>query len=157
MDLEERMKQLGKLQKGVLLWLSEEEELETPEAITKRWPTSYRIPASRGILGDLAAMLEPWTRAFPYFQEEASHAKYLSRDYLDAQAPPGVRWSAKRFLGHPPGRGDSATLSKTIADLEKRGLIKTYKAVGKRQRTSHVSLTVHGAIAALILRRRRNQ
>lgn len=159
MELEERMRQLGRLQRELLLWLSAEEEVKTREAIAQRWPPT-RSTISHGVFSNLTAMIEGLRFSedlYPYLFEEAPHAKYLTPGYLDSQAPRGVAWSAKRFLGRAPKRSESATLSKTLADLEKRGLIETHKSVGKRQRTSHLSITVYGALAALLIRRRRGE
>jgi hypothetical protein len=86
--------------------------------------------------------------------KQAPHARYLTPEFLGKHEAPGVPWSAKRFLGRAPSRSESASISKSLADLEKRGLVQTHQAVGKKQRTSHVSITVYGAIAALIIRQR---
>lgn len=88
--------------------------------------------------------------------EDAPHARYLEDTFLARMKPPGVPWSAKRFLGRGGDRSKSATLSKSLGDLEKRGFLKRHKAVGKQQRTSHVSITTEGAVVAFYLRQRRS-
>mgnify|MGYP002738267169 CR=1 FL=1 len=159
MELEERMKHMGSVQKRLLLWLSKEEGLETPAAILKRWPEHrvLQLPpggltAFSGWVDQILASMKDLNRIYA----EEPHAKYLRPEYLESVDPPGIRWSAQRFLGRPPKRSDSATLSKSQSDLEERGLVKTYKVKGKRQRTSHISITREGATAAELIRRRRS-
>lgn len=157
-ELEERMKHMGKLQKRLLLWLSKEEGLETPAAILKRWPEHRVLHWPPGGLATITGWVDQMmasVKELDRIYAEEPHAKYLRREYLESVDPPGVRWSAERFLGHPPKRSDSATLSKSLSDLEERGLVKTYKVKGKRQRTSHISITREGATAAELIRRKR--
>lgn len=151
MELENQMKRLGKVQVQILLWLSSEEGVETREEILRRWPAQRAVP-NPSFLGALIDAIQVPQWALPQLLEEAPHIKYLQKEYLENLSPPGVPWSVERFLGHPPSRSESATISKSLRDLEGRGLLEIHRKRGKRQRASHVSITAAGATAAVILR-----
>lgn len=156
MEFEDQMKRLGKVQIKILLWLSSEEGVDTREEILRRWPARKTVPNPSVLQGLIEAVQAPgWNVPdwqWPFVLEEAPHIQYLHKEFLENLSPPGVPWSVQRFLGRSPTRSESATISKSLSDLEKRGLVEIHRKRGKRQRASHVSITAAGATAAVILR-----
>lgn len=58
-----------------------------------------------------------------------------------------IRWTAEKFLGHPPTRSESAILSDALAKLEKYGLVTLIdgtRGEGKKSRARFIRLTSSG-------------
>lgn len=153
-QVEQRMKRLGRLQREILLWVGEREDLTTPQEIRKRWPPTKRVPV-RNPFDELRASV-----ALAASLDQAStvkrqpYAAYVEDGYFHTAThpEPGVRWSARRFLGRQPTPGESSALSNSIKNLAERGLLELIQAGSSGRRTTHVTLTVYGAVASVKLR-----
>lgn len=88
---------------------------------------------------------------------ELEHADYVKDEYFESKQPPrtkpahGIPWSPTKMLGRRPSSGQSASISRALSDLEKRKLLKRHSATRPANRTTHVELTVWGAIASVKL------
>ena len=153
-QVEQRMKRLGRLQREVLLWVGEQEGLTTPEEIRDRWPPTKRVEV-RNPFDELraSAALVAGLRQGSTVKRQP-YAAYVEDDYFrTAKRPePGVRWSARRFLGRQPKPAESSALSNSVRNLADRGLLELIQAGTSGRRTTHVTLTVYGAVASVKLR-----
>jgi hypothetical protein len=153
-DVRQALKGIGPLQKQLLVWLGSSQGIKTREDLVKRWPSSARRPPQLSAIVDVvSAMREPTheaTRYAPYLKES-----YFSGSEEEVTALPDgfdwIAWESKEFLGRAASQNESVSISKGIKSLERRGLIRTAKAFGKRKRVSHIALTFEGEVASVLL------
>jgi hypothetical protein len=167
---------LGKLQKRILLWVGVRSGIHPPAndnelgAFLDLWLESRSAEGKAGIeaseevtlisLGEIAAELERVKTSWRGHEAELAATlkeagledpdvflERMAKRYASPLGKP-VRWGNEEFLKRPPRRSESASISKAIRGLEKRGLVRRYAAGSKARkirRVSHLILTPKGA------------
>lgn len=143
---------LGMTQRAILLWLG---KLNGLEADVRAESSTQRLLTIRsgGLHGAISSQnaTKHTLRHLEQLQVTARRQRSRNADKEDVDAAFNgridVRWTAEAFLGHPPTRSESATLSEALTKLQRRGFLRIRdgtRGEGAKRRARFVRLTPTG-------------
>lgn len=158
-EVREKIKNLGSLQKKIVLWLGDMQGVTSISSLKKRWPsesTTYAPSRIAGIAETLQGLGALGTLGSRTVTNPTQYARYLDESYFYGEKilldKGWTIWSPEKIMGHKPSAAESASISKGVRGLEDRGLLETEKVAGKKRRISHAKLTFYGEVASVLLR-----
>lgn len=171
-NIRQKLKKIGRLQKKIVIWLGNKQEVTTKEQLRSRWKSYYPTRTASfediarsaalglGLNTGLAKVIEQTQRGITLAPPEPTpYAPYLTDSYFEEENEEKslleegwIRWNPKEIIDGEFSQAKSASFSKSIRGLEDRDLIEIAKILGKKQQISHVKLTFNGEVASVLLR-----